>query len=253
MSPSGHKISARFHDFHFLITINLINYKYAPSGSVVHKKITHHLLSHCLNLLLAIALLTSSGNLYAGVMLGARVPDFQGIDLQGKPHKLSDYAGKIVVLEWSSPECPYSRRYYENGTLDSLYDYAAKNDIIWINIIPSLQKLTREQALEHLDTTKKTVILDTGFDISTAYGASTTPQIFIVDRQGLLSYSGAIDSTAMLKKTTKKGVPYTRNALDDLLAGRQVSKMITRAFGCYVKNNAPPADGLPSLIPTDSL
>ena len=219
----------------------------------MHKKITHRPLTLYLTLLLAMALLSVSGSLYAGVMLGARVPDFQGVDLQGKPHKLSDYAGKIVVLEWSSPECPYSRRYYENGTLESLYDYAAKNDIIWINIIPQLQKLTPKQVLEQVDTSKKTVILDAGFDISTAYSASTTPQIFIVDKQGLLSYSGAIDSTAMLKKTTNKGVPYTRNALDDLLAGRQVSKMITRAFGCYVKNNAPPADGLPSLIPTDSL
>ena len=75
------------------------------------------------------SILTVSGSLSAEVLIGAKVPDFQGQDLQGNPHKLSDYAGKIVVLEWSSPECPYSRRYYENGTLDSLYDYAANNDI----------------------------------------------------------------------------------------------------------------------------
>ena len=209
------------------------------------KQISHFLLFLYLTLL--------SGSLSAELLLGAKVPDFQGKDLQGNSHRLSDYAGKIVVLEWSSPECPYSRRYYENGTLDSLYDYAAKKGITWINIVPRLQKLTPKQALEHLDTSKKIVIQDTTLDISTAYVATTTPQIFIVDKQGILSYSGAIDSTAMLKKAANKVVPYTRNALDDLLAGRQISKMITRAFGCYVKNNAPPADGMPSIIPTDSL
>lgn len=181
-----------------------------------------------------------SGSLSAAPLLGAKVPDFQGQDLQGTQRQLSDYTGKIVVLEWSSPECPYSRRYYENGTLDSLYEYAAKKGVIWINIVPKLQKLTKKQALEHLDISKKIVILDTELDISTAYGATTTPQIFIIDKQGILSYSGAIDSSATLKKTASKVVPYTRNALDDLLAGRKVGKMITRTFGCYVKNNPGP-------------
>lgn len=194
-----------------------------------------------------------NGNVSASLLLGARVPDFQGKDLQGKIHKLSDYAGNIIVLEWSSPECPYSRRYHQNGTLDSLYDYAQQKGITWINIVPQLQKLTPQQALEQVDTSKKTVILDTGYTISTAYSATTTPQIFIIDRNGILSYSGAIDSTAMFKKTAKQVVPYTRNALDDLLAGREIEKSITRAFGCYVKNNAPPDDGIPSIIPNDSL
>ncbi len=204
------------------------------------------------NLLFFFGLTILSGSLFADLVLGTKVPDFQGKDLQGQQHRLRDYAGKIVVLEWSSPECPYSRRYYANGTLDSLYEYAAKNGIIWINIVPRLQKLTLKQALERFDTSKKIVILDTELDISTAYGATTTPQIFILNRQGILSYSGAIDSTAMLKKTASKVVPYTRNALDDLLAGREVSKKITRSFGCFVKNKAQPADGRSQIIPTGS-
>ncbi|MBL3526837.1 MAG: redoxin domain-containing protein [gamma proteobacterium endosymbiont of Lamellibrachia anaximandri] len=195
-----------------------------------------------------LCLLTQSGSLSADLLLGAKAPDFQGRDLQGNRHLLSDYAGKIVVLEWSSPECPYSRRYYDNGTLDSLYEYAAKNGVAWINIVPKLQKLTPEQALGNFDPSKKIVILDMALDISTDYSATTTPQIFIIDRQGILAYSGAIDSNAMLKKTTGKLVPYTRNALDDLLAGRQVRKKITRAYGCYVKNKTQPADGLPQII-----
>jgi hypothetical protein len=203
-------------------------------------------------LLFFLCLAGVSDPLYAGVLLGTKAPDFQGRDLQGKRQQLSDYAGKIVVLEWSSPECPYSRRYYHNGTLDSLYDYAKQNGIIWINIVPKLQKLTREQAMEHMDPTKKIIILDANLDISTAYGATTTPQILIVDRQGILSYSGAIDSTAMLKKTTNNVIPYTRNALEDLLAGREVAKQITRAFGCFVKNNPQVEDDLPPISRTGS-
>lgn len=204
------------------------------------------------HLLLFFSLTLLSSSLSAEAMIGAKVPNFQGLDLGGKTHRLNDYLGKIVVLEWSSPECPYSRRYYENGTLDSLYEYAANNNIIWINIVPRLQKLTTEQAQEHLDLAKKIIILDNDYDISTAYGATTTPQIFIVDRNGILSYSGAIDSTATLKKSIGKVVPYTRNALVDLLAGREVGKNITRAFGCFVKNKAQPADGLPTIIPIES-
>lgn len=202
------------------------------SESTVYKPIHPLLLYLCLTML--------SGSLSASPLLGAKAPDFHGQDIQGKKHQLSDYAGKIVVLEWSSPECPYSRRYYENGTLDSLYDYANKNGVIWINIVPRLQQLTREQALERLDASKKIVILDTMLDISTAYGATTTPQILVIDKQGILSYSGAIDSTAMLKTTASKVVPYTRNALDDLLADREVVKKITRAFGCFIQTGAQP-------------
>ncbi|RLJ15942.1 hypothetical protein DJ030_06015 [bacterium endosymbiont of Escarpia laminata] len=204
------------------------------------------------HLVFILCLLTQTGSLSADLLLGAKAPDFQGQDLQGNRHLLSDYAGKIVVLEWSSPECPYSRRYYDNGTLDSLYEYAAKNSVAWINIVPKLQKLTLEQALGHFDPAKKTVILDRELDISTVYSATTTPQIFIIDRQGILAYSGAIDSNAMLKKTTGKLVPYTRNALDDLLAGREVSKKITRAYGCYVRNKTQPASELPQIIAPDS-
>ncbi|KPJ90514.1 MAG: hypothetical protein AMJ55_13490 [Gammaproteobacteria bacterium SG8_15] len=188
------------------------------------------------HLLIFLCLTMPSGSMSADLLLGEKAPNFQGQDLQGKQQRLSDYAGKIVVLEWSSPECPYSRRYYENSTLDSLYDYAAKNGITWINIVPQLQTLSREVAFKNIDTAKKIVVLDNTLDISTA-------QIIIIDRQGILSYSGAIDSTAMLKKTASEVVPYTRNALDDLLAGREVGKKITRAFGCFIKNNAQPRDG----------
>ena len=204
--------------------------------------------------LLFFCLILSSGNLFGEALLGDRVLDFQGVDLKGNLHRLSDYAGKIVVLEWSSPECPYSRRYYENGTLDELYDYAEKNKIVWINIVPRLHKLTKQVAFEHFDVSKKIVILDDDYDLSTTFAAATTPQIFIIDQQGILSYSGAIDSTASFKKTAKKPVAYTRDALDDLLNGREVRKKITRAFGCYVKNNAvipvQALDGLPPIIPT---
>ena len=223
--------------------LDIIQLESSPK-SAVYKQFLHLLLFLCLTIL--------SSSLSADLLLGAKVPDFQGRDLQGKQHRLSDYAGKIVVLEWSSPECPYSRRYYENGTLDSLYDYAANNGIIWINIVPRLQKLTKEQAFKQFDASKKIVILDTSLDISTAYGATTTPQILIINKQGILSYSGGIDSTAMLKKGASKVVPYTRNALGDLLANREVDKKITRAFGCFVKNNTQPAGGLPPIIGTDS-
>ena len=146
------------------------------------------MLNKLLQLILVFCLALLNGKVFAEPVLGAKAPDFQGTDLQGNSHRLSNYTGKIVVLEWSSPECPYSRRYYENGTLDSLYKFAREKGIVWINIVPRLQKLSRKQALKHLDVSKKIVILDNTLEISTAYEASTTPQILIINQQGILSY-----------------------------------------------------------------
>ena len=179
-----------------------------------------------------------SNNLFAEAIVGSKVPDLERQDLNGKSIHLKNFASKIVVLEWSSPECPYSRRYFKNGTLDSLYDYAEKNKIVWINIVPKLQTLTLQKALAQIDASKKIVIMDTDLAISNAYGATTTPQILIINKDGILSYSGAIDSSAMLKRTTTEIVPYTRNALEDLLGGREVRKKITRPFGCFINSKS---------------
>lgn len=185
--------------------------------------------------LLSLALV--GGAACADAMVGNKAPNFQANDIEGKPQRLSDYAGRIVVLEWSSPECLYSRRYYDNGTLDALYDFATQSGMVWMNIVPTPSMSTRQNARSHLGSARKIVVLDDDFAVSAAYGAATTPQIFIVDTHGVLAYSGAIDSSATLKKTAGPVVPYVRNALNDLLAGRDVAKKITQPFGCYIQRN----------------
>lgn len=177
----------------------------------------------------------SVGAASADPLVGAAAPGFTVKDVRGHAHRLSDYTGKIVVLEWSSPECLYSRRYYDNGTLNALYGFAATNGIVWINVVPKLQEMTAEQALARLTTEKKIAVFDDDYAVSAAYDATTTPQIHIIDKRGVLAYSGAIDSTATLKKTAGPIVPYVKNALDDLLAGREVGRKITQAFGCYIQ------------------
>lgn len=202
----------------------------------------------CFHFVLCLGLALLSSSLSAAVLIGAKVPDFEGRDLGGKLHRLSDYAGKFVVLEWSSPECPYSRRYYDEGTLDALHDYAKKSGVIWINVVPRLQTLTAEQVREQWDSAKKIVILDSALEISAAFGAATTPQILIIDGRGILAYSGAVDSTTTFKKAASTVVPYVRNALEDLLAGRKVGKPITRTFGCYIPYDAQSGDDQRPII-----
>jgi len=188
----------------------------------------------------------------AAALVDEPAPPFEARDLQGQWRRLSDYRGRIVVLEWSTPECLYSRRYMDNGTLAALVEYAAREGIVWINIVPRLETMSREAAVRQLQSKEKTVILDHSLAISTAYGVRATPQILIVDRQGRLVYSGAIDSSAMLKKTRRPPVPYVREALDDLLAGRAVRRKITRAFGCYVRHQDELQSGQPRIIERDS-
>lgn len=199
------------------------------------------------NLAFILCLSLVSDNLAADAVVGEKAPDFQGKDLKGKNVGSGDFTGKILVLEWSSPECPYSRRYYQNGTLDSLYDFAAQSGIVWINVVPRLQSLPRRQAFKNSENLKKIIIFDETLDITRTYGITTTPQILIIDRQGILAYSGAIDSTAILKTTANGVTPYTRDALNDLLAGREVNRKITRAFGCFIEGLPQNNSDLPTL------
>ena len=167
-------------------------------------------------------------------LVGQAAPDFSLVDQNGKTHALADYAGKTVVLEWTNPGCPFVVRHYEAGTMKRVAENAAKDDVVWLAVNSSHFTKTSESA----DWAKKhghtfPTLHDADGKVGKAYGAVTTPHMFVVNGQGQVAYGGAIDSDAWVKDA--KATNYVVSALADLKAKRAVAKSHVKPYGCSVK------------------
>lgn len=177
------------------------------------------------------------------VTVGEKAPDFTATAADGSEVKLSDYAGKIVVLEWFNKDCPFVRKHYDGANMQTLQkEYTAK-DVIWLTVNSSAEgKQGYEDAAAALKTVETEaaapthVLLDSTGTIGKAYEAKTTPHMFVVDKEGTLVYAGAIDDTPSVKvddiKTSKN---YVRAAIDAVAAGEKVAEPATKSYGCGVK------------------
>ena len=179
----------------------------------------------------------------ADAVPGKHAPDFAGTDSNGKTHKLSDYKGKTVVLEWTNDGCPYVRKHYGAGNMQALQKEAADKGVVWLSVISSAKgeqghvdgaganKLTADRK-----AVPAAVLLDPQGTIGRAYGAKTTPHMYVIDKDGKLVYNGAIDdkptSNVADIKTARN---YLREALAAVAEGKPVAMATTRAYGCSVK------------------
>jgi hypothetical protein len=156
---------------------------------------------------------------------------------------LADFAGKIVVLEWTNNQCPFVRKHYESGNMQRLQKEATKEGVIWLSIISSAPgkegNVTGEEAnllTKARGAAPTAVLFDPDGRIGKEYGAKTTPHMFIIDRNGVVVYQGGIDDkpTPWLEdvKTAKN---YVRLALNDLKAGRPVGFPAATPYGCSIK------------------
>jgi peroxiredoxin len=174
------------------------------------------------------------------VDVGAQAPQFTARGADGKPHSLRDYAGKLVVLEWTSPVCPFTAVKYKSGAMQALQRYAAARQIVWLSIDTAAPDkagyLTPAAARARIAQTRATVtafLFDTDGKIARSYGAKTTPSFFVVNRDGRLAYEGAMDDQVFADQDI--GSEYVKSALDDLAAGRRVQKTETKPQGCAVE------------------
>ena len=170
--------------------------------------------------------------------VGGPAPGFALTDLQGKVHKLADYRGKVVVLEWFNPNCPFSRRHAEQGTMTSLA--TAHPDVVWLAINstakdqgdflppPAQSRYTSEHHIAY------PVLYDTDGAVGHAYEAHTTPHMFVIDEQGKLVYRGAIDDDPYGRHAQGRK-NYVEAALVAHKAGRPANPASTTPYGCSVK------------------
>ena len=164
--------------------------------------------------------------------IGKKAPGFTLPDQNGRPVSLSDYHGKIVVLEWINPDCPFVQRHYESKTMTTLASRYADKGIVWLAINTNGDP-KKNAAFASQHGLPYPILQDTG-EVGKAYAAKTTPHMFIIDRDGKLAYAGGIDNDPNGDKGQGR-VNYVQKALDDLLSGSSVATPETKSYGCGVK------------------
>lgn len=175
-------------------------------------------------------------------VVGDLAPNFDLDDSQGNHITLGDYKGKFVVLEWTDFECPFVQKHYTSGNMQQLQkDYRAK-DVVWLTICSSTpdeegyytgQHLT--DMLNDLKWDGTDYLIDPNKKAAMLYKVSTTPEMYVINPQGILIYAGAIDDKAT---SDVEDIPYAKNyvaqALDDALLGNQVQVNSTEPYGCPI-------------------
>jgi len=175
--------------------------------------------------------------------VGEAAPAFTIAATTGKDVSLAEQRGKIVVLEWTNHDCPYVRKHYESGNMQSLQKEITAQGVTWLTIIsssPGTQGYVTPKQADELTVTRKAsptaVLLDPTGVVGRAYGATNTPHMYVIDKVGHLMYAGAIDDRPTTRRSDVPGAHnYVRAALDDMAAGRPVQTPVTRAYGCTVK------------------
>ncbi|MCS6782499.1 MAG: thioredoxin family protein [Gloeomargarita sp. SKYBB_i_bin120] len=178
----------------------------------------------------------------AAVRVGQPAPDFTARTSTGKTVRLSDYRGRIVVLEWTNHECPFVVKHYKSGNMQKLQQEAKAKGVVWLSIVSSAPGqqgfVTAEQAnaiVKEQKASPTAVLLDPDGTIGRLYGARTTPHMFVIDKAGILQYMGAIDDAPALNQDPTTANNYVRAAMQQLMAGQKVAIPTTQPYGCSVK------------------
>jgi len=175
--------------------------------------------------------------------IGQPAPDFTLPDLDGKPVRLADLRGKVVVLEWFNPGCPYVVASHTKGSLVDAAARATKQGVVWLAVnsaAPGKQGhgVETNEAARAAWKLEHPVLLDEAGTVGRAYGATNTPHLFVIDAAGRLAYRGAVDNSPDGERGAPEGgtlVEYAAAAVEDVRAGRPVRVAMTKPYGCGVK------------------
>lgn len=175
--------------------------------------------------------------------VGQLAPEFTAQDTQGNAVSLSQYRGKTVVLEWTNADCPYTRKHYASGNMQSVQTLAQQNHIVWLSVIssaPGKQGYVNGPAAEALTQSRNAsptaVLLDPTGALGRLYGAKTTPHMFVIDKAGALRYMGGMDSIAStVEADIPKAEPYLKEAMLAVAEGNPPPHAATKPYGCSIK------------------
>lgn len=184
-----------------------------------------------------------SGTAHGAVETGKPAPEFVLTDISGKTHRLSDYKGKTVVLEWVNPQCPIVGKHYESANMQKTQKSAAADGVVWLSINSGRKgaqgDFTEARAAawqKEVGATTTGYFRDTDGKVGRLYGAKTTPHLYVITGDGTLVYNGAIDSIPSGSQSDiAKATNYVTAALAAVKAGKPVAKANSQPYGCAVK------------------
>ena len=196
-----------------------------------------------LTIISAFGLMAFMPNANAAPVVGEPAPEFTAIDTNGVERSLSDFKGKNVVLEWSNHQCPFVVKHYGPGNMQKVQKESTDNGAVWLTIVSSAEGKQGAISAEESNEVMKEVgahstarILDPSGEIGKLYAAKTTPHMFVIDKDGILAYAGAIDSDSGFKPSSIEGATnYITEALKSLNAGEAIKVASTKPYGCSVK------------------
>jgi peroxiredoxin len=194
-------------------------------------------------MLVSVALLLVVTPLLSAPKVGELAPDFSAAASNGKTYRLADFRGKFVVLEWHNNGCPYTRKHYESGNMQRLQKEWTAKGVVWFTVIssaPGTQGYMTADAentyIGRMNAAPTAALLDASGDLGHLYDAKTTPQIVIINPQGVMIYDGAIDDHPT---SDASDIPSSKNyveaSLTDAMAGKPLAMGSTRPYGCSVK------------------
>jgi peroxiredoxin len=169
-------------------------------------------------------------------------PNFEALDAQGRKVRLADFAGKTVVLEWTSRSCPFVRAQYDSGVMQELQRWSTGQGVVWLSVLsthPSRRDYMPPAEADRMQRERggasTALLMDPDGRIGRAYGAVVTPHMFIIAPDGKLAYAGASgDRSTMDAQEVRASKSFVRAALQDLAAGRKVAAPASRPFGCTI-------------------
>ena len=179
----------------------------------------------------------------AAPVVGKKAPDFVGVDSHGQSVTLAQFKGKPLILEWTNHQCPYVRKHYNSGSMQRIQRQLTEEGAAWVSVIssaPGEQGYVDGAGANRLSATRGVyadqIILDPKGIIGRAYGARTTPQLFLIDENSVIRYMGAIDDRPSARRQSLKGARnYLLAAWAAFKAGIPVVPAVTKPYGCTVK------------------
>ncbi len=193
---------------------------------------------------LSVALACAGGATFAApAAVGQAAPVFSATDVDGKAVALTDFKGKTVVLEWVNPDCPYVRKHYGSANMQATQKAATAKGVVWLAVnstearhVDYKPPATMAAWMKSQGAAATATLIDADGKIGRAYGARTTPHMYVIDARGTLVYAGGIDDKPSANPAdVKTATNHVTAALADVLAGRPVAQPTTRPYGCSVK------------------
>ncbi len=175
--------------------------------------------------------------------VGEPAPEFTATGTHGEVHKLSEYRGKFVVLEWTNRGCPYTQKHYNSGNMQRLQREWTGRGVVWLTVISSapgkqgyVTASEENEFLTKIHAAPTAVLLDPTGTMGHLYEAKTTPHMFIINPKGALIYNGAIDDRPTTDLEDVNGAKnYVSLALEEATSGKIVSNPTSRPYGCSIK------------------